>query len=204
MSKLKITKNKVIVILSIILITSCVFIKINDIYNKHKEENKEQKMINELINDSSNSTNNTTTNNIKETTTKDKKYNYVAVLEIPKIDLRKGLVMATSNFNSINYAVSIDKNSKFPNEIGNFILYAHSGNSRISYFDRIKELNKSDEVKVFYNGIWYKYNVVKKYEIDKTGKMSIYNDYKNSYITLVTCSQKDKTKQVVVLGKMVD
>ena len=60
--------------------------------------------------------------------------NYTAVLEIPSISLKRGVVDSTKNFKSINYAISVDKNSNYPNENGNFILYAHSGNSNIAFF----------------------------------------------------------------------
>ena len=50
---------------------------------------------------------------------------YTAVLEIPKINLKRGVVDSTKNFKSINYAISVDNNSKYPNEKGNFILYSH-------------------------------------------------------------------------------
>ena len=185
MRKVKITRNNIIVLLSIILITICLFIKINDSYRQVKEERNEQNAIN-------NSIINNKTNN---------KYNYIAVLEIPKIGLKRGLVMATKNFKSINYAVSIDNNSKFPDEIGNFILYAHSGNSKMSYFDNIKKLTNNDVVKVYYENVWYTYQIFDKYEITKGTNLKIYNDGKNKSITLVTCSQEDKSKQIILLGK---
>lgn len=40
--------------------------------------------------------------------------NYTAVIEIPSINLKRGVVDSTSNFNSINYAISVDKNSNYP------------------------------------------------------------------------------------------
>ena len=202
MRKVKITRNNIIVLLSIILITICLFIKINDSYRQVKEERNEQNAINELIDKKVDTTienkvklsrnmNNKTNN----------KYNYIAVLETPKIGLKRGLVMATKNFKSINYAVSIDNNSKFPDEIGNFILYAHSGNSKMSYFDNIKKLTNNDVVKVYYENVWYTYQIFDKYEITKGTNLKIYNDGKNKYITLVTCSQEDKSKQIILLGK---
>ena len=54
--------------------------------------------------------------------------NYTAVLEIPSIDLKRGVVDSTKNFSSINYAISVDEHSNYPDKEGNFILYAHSGN----------------------------------------------------------------------------
>ena len=180
------------------MILLCIFIKINDVYNEKKIEKQEEEQITDIIN------NNYSLEAINETSdnkTSSKGDNYIAVLEIPKIGLKKGLVMATKNFNSINYAVSIDKNSKFPDSVGNFILYAHSGNSKISYFDKLKNLENDDEIRIYYNGLWYTYVVIRKYEVDKTGRLSIYSDNENKYITLTTCSQENKQKQIVILGK---
>ena len=83
--------------------------------------------------------------------------NYTAILEIPSIDLKQGVVDSTKNFSSINYAISVDKNSNYPNELGNFILYAHSGNSYISYFRKLNRVNINDDIYVYYQGIKYHY-----------------------------------------------
>ena len=200
MLKRKITRNNILTTLSIILIFSCILIKIYDLYKKEKVIQKEIEEINYIIETPKEEYEHKAENKIK----KESKYSYEAVLEIPKINLRKGLVKSTKNFDSINYAVSIDENSIYPNEIGNFILYAHSGNSSISYFDNLKYLDINDEIKIYYKGKWYFYNVLKKYEIDKNGMLSIYNDGISKYITLTTCSQENKNKQIVILGKQKD
>ena len=203
MLKRKITRNNILTILSIILILSCILIKIYDLYKKEKVIQKEIEEINYIIETPKEKENENIQKEEKKVK-KETKYIYGAVLEIPKINLRKGLVKSTKNFDSINYAVSIDENSIYPNEIGNFILYAHSGNSSISYFDNLKYLDINDEIKIYYKGKWYFYNVLKKYEIDKNGMLSIYNDGISKYITLTTCSQENKNKQIVILGKQKD
>ena len=200
MLKRKITRNNILTILSIILIFSCILIKIYDLYKKEKVIQKEIEEINYIKEPPKVKKDEKEENKIKKET----KYSYEAVLEIPKINLRKVLVKSTKNFDSINYAVSIDEHSIYPNEIGNFILYAHSGNSSISYFDNLKYLDINDEIKIYYKEKWYFYNVLKKYEIDKNGMLSIYNDGISKYITLTTCSQENKNKQIVILGKQKD
>lgn len=203
MLRRKITRNNILTILSIVLIFSCILIKIYDLYKKEKVIQKEIEEINYIIETPKEKENENIQKEEKKVK-KESKYIYEAVLEIPKINLRKGLVKSTKNFDSINYAVSIDENSIYPNEIGNFILYAHSGNSSISYFDNLKYLDINDEIKIYYKGKWYFYNVLKKYEIDKNGMLSIYNDGISKYITLTTCSQENKNKQIVILGKQKD
>ena len=128
---------------------------------------------------------------------------YKAILEIPKINLKKGMVESTKNFSSINYAISIDKSSNYPDEEGNFILYAHSGNSKIAYFRNLNKLNVNDEVFVYYEGVKYSYQIINKYEIEKTGKMEVIRDSKRKLITMVTCIS-NTNKQVVLIGEQIE
>lgn len=130
--------------------------------------------------------------------------NYTAIIEIPKINLKRGVVDSTKNFKSINYAISVDSISKYPNEIGNFILYAHSGTSNISFFRNLNKVNINDKVYVYYNGIKYEYEIFKKYDIEKTGKAGILTTNSEKYITLITCNPNKKGYQVVVIGKQVN
>lgn len=130
--------------------------------------------------------------------------NYTAILEIPKISLKRGVVDNTRNFNSINYAISVDNSSNYPNEKGNFILYSHSGNSNIAFFNRLYKLEINDDIYVYYNGIKYHYSIFKKYDIEKTGKAKVINLKDNKYITLITCNQNKKGYQIVIEGKIID
>lgn len=142
---------------------------------------------------------------IKQETKKEmKKINYTAVLEIPSIKLKQGIINVTSNFESINYAVSADKKGSYPDQKGNFILYAHSGNSRIAYFDNLYKVNIEDDIYVYYNGIKYHYSIFDKYNIEKNGKLNILSTTTNQYITLVTCNQQDRNKQIVIVGKLIN
>ena len=137
----------------------------------------------------------------KETTSN---ITYTAVLEIPKINLKRGVVNNTKNFRSINYAISVDNSSKYPNENGNFILYSHSGNSSIAFFNKLYKVDKDDDIYVYYNGIKYHYKVVKKYDIEKTGKAKVISSKSDKYITLITCNQSRNGYQIVIEGKIMD
>jgi len=140
----------------------------------------------------------------KENETNSKSINYTAILEIPVINLKQGVVNSTKNFSSINYAISVDQNSNYPNELGNFILYAHSGNSYISFFRKLNKVNINDDIYVYYNGLKYHYVIENKYDIEKTGKAKVISRKDNKFITLITCNQDRKGYQVVVEGKIVD
>lgn len=135
---------------------------------------------------------------------KEKQLEHTAVLEIPKINLKRGIVNSTKNFNSINYAISADSNSNYPNENGNFILYAHSGNSRIAFFNKLYKVELNDDIYIYYNGTKYHYVVINKYDIEKTGKATVMDSKVNKYITLITCNQQKDGYQIVVVGKLVE
>ena len=139
-----------------------------------------------------------------ETTESKNEIDYKAILEIPIINLKSGIVDNTENFNSINYAISADNSSNYPNENGNFILYSHSGNSSIAFFKKLYKVNVNDSVYVYFNGIKYEYKIFKKYDIPKTGKAKVINSKKDRYITLITCNQSHKGYQIVMIGKLIN
>lgn len=141
---------------------------------------------------------------IEEIDNKNYAINYTAVLEIPSINLKRGVVDNTKGFKSINYAISVDNSSNYPNNNGNFILYSHSGNSNIAFFNKLYKLEINDDVYVYYNGMKYHYRIFNKYDIEKTGKAKIINLKDNKYITLITCNQNKKGYQIVIEGKLVD
>lgn len=141
---------------------------------------------------------------VEENKTEQKEINYTAIIEIPKINLKRGVVDSTKNFSSINYAISVDKNSNYPNENGNFILYAHSGNSNIAYFRNLNKVNKNDSIYIYYSGVKYEYKITNKYTIEKKGTANVISSKDKRYITLITCSQEQKNKQIVLVGNLMN
>lgn len=140
----------------------------------------------------------------EENNTKSYEINYTAVLEIPSINLKRGVVDNTNGFRSINYAISVDISSNYPDKMGNFILYAHSGNSTIGYFNKLTSVNLNDDVYVYYNGTKYHYTIYDKYDIEKTGKAKVITAKDKKYITLITCNQQRKGYQIVLIGNLID
>ena len=62
-------------------------------------------------------------------------YDYIAVLEIPKINLKRGLVSTDSKYNNVNYNIKIVDGSLMPYvRNGNLILAGHNGSAYISFF----------------------------------------------------------------------
>jgi len=144
----------------------------------------------------------TTSEEVKEVSKQKVKYDYIAVLKIPKINLEKGLVAKDSKYNNINYGVEILKESDSPDVInGNVILAAHSGTANISYFRNLDKINVGDEAIIYYQGKTYKYVFSKIYDIEKTGKAVIKRDNNTSTLTLVTC-RHNTNKQIVLIANL--
>lgn len=135
----------------------------------------------------------------------DNSSNYIAILEIPKINLRKGLYNINNMNNNVNRNIEILEASNMPDvENGNFILASHSGTGRTAYFDDLPKLDINDLIYIYYDNIKYTYQIYDKYDVDKDGTIEVSRIKNKSMITLTTCNQIDKSKQVVVLGELIE
>ena len=139
-------------------------------------------------------------NNIDEDITEEKDLiDYIAVVEIPKIKLVRGLVDKNDSLNNVDYNIQILKESTMPNvDYSNLYLAAHSGSSSVSYFKYLDRLIYNDEVYIYYQNIKYIYKVVKLYEIDKNGYAEIQRRGGTKHLILVTCIDGTE-KQLVII-----
>ena len=136
----------------------------------------------------------------KQEEKKTSNYNYIGVLEIPKINIKRGFLNIKDKGNNVNKNLQVIKGSDMPNvKNGNLIIAAHSGNSYISYFKNLYKLSDEDVAYVYFNNIKYTYKVAGKYDAEKNGKVTIHRDNKKNTLTLITCSQTEKTKQIVYI-----
>lgn len=127
--------------------------------------------------------------------------NYVGYLEIPKINLKQGLVSVDDVNNDVNKNIQTIYPSNWPDvKGGNLILASHSGTSSISYFKNLYQLNVNDKVNIYYNGQKYNYKIANIYEVAKNGKVAIYRDTKNTTLTLITCTKNNDTSQTVYIA----
>ncbi|MBQ7140903.1 MAG: sortase [Bacilli bacterium] len=125
------------------------------------------------------------------------KESYLAVLKIDKIKLERGIYNINSKNNNVNKNIKILKESDMPDkENGNVIIAGHSGSSYIAYFKNLVKLNNGDEAKIFYNGKTYIYNLVRSYEVEKTGKITLSKNKDKQTLTLITC-KTNTNKQIV-------
>lgn len=146
-------------------------------------------------------TDNTTTEEVVEEK-KETSINYIAVLRIPKINFKRGLVDKDSKYNNIKYNIMIHKESDAPDkEGGNVILVAHSGTAGVSYFRNVDKLSLNDEIYLDYNNKTYSYKITNIYDIEKTGIAPIRKETTKSTITLITC-RHNTNKQIVVIAEI--
>lgn len=132
-------------------------------------------------------------------------YNYIAVLEIPSIKLKRGLVDYKSKYNNVKYNIQIIEHSQMPDiENSNLILAGHNGTSNVSFFYDLDKLKEDSLVYVYYNNIKYIYKINNNYEVKKDGKVEIIRNRNKTTITLITCKKDSEDKQLVYIGYLVD
>lgn len=164
------------------------------IYNKYQEKQEEIKL--EYFFEVSTIDN----YNVIEDT---KQEDYIAVLEIPSINLKKGLYAIDSKNNNVNKNIEIIDSSDMPDITkGNFILAGHSGTGRIAFFDNLDKLIVDDTIIVYYKNIKYIYQINNIESIVKDGTIEIKREFE-SMITLTTCNQENKNEQLVITGILV-
>ena len=189
---------------SFILLFGIYLISIKYVDNYYKDK-RDQRNLNNFFNEE-----NLPTNNIENKAIVNKKStinvenNYIAVLEIPKINIKRGLLAIDNKYNNIEYNITILKGSDYPDvENGNFILASHSGTGRIAFFSNLNKLNIDDYVYVYYKKIKYTYKVNNKYLAEKNGTLKLSASHEKSIITLTTCDPNSKSKQLIVIGELV-
>lgn len=125
---------------------------------------------------------------------------YIGAIEIPSINLKQGLVNPRSKDNYVNKNIEIIKPYHTPKDDGKvMILASHSGTSKVAFFNKLKNIELNDLVYIYYENIKYKYKVINKYQIKKTGYFNMENKDNKTLLVLITCNQDNSNKQIVVI-----
>lgn len=136
---------------------------------------------------------------------KDIEDTYDMILSIPQIQLKKGIYEKNDKRNNIEENVTIHEQSDFPDqEHSNVILMAHSGSGKKAFFHDLEKLNEDSLIEFYYQRTKYVYKIDHYYSELKIGTLSIQRDHTKKSITLITCSQKDKTRQLIYVGYLID
>ena len=182
MPKKKIIKTSLIILIGSIILISIYYLSL------YCENRKEEKLIRKYFNTTINDTGYQKISND----------NYIGILEIPAINLRKGFYNIDNKNNNVNKNIQVLEKSSMPDHENSFLAIAgHSGNGRKSFFKDLYKLSINDEIIIYYNNNEYFYKINNIYEEDKDGTIEIKkDDYPK--LVLTTCSQKDKTKQIII------
>lgn len=128
---------------------------------------------------------------------------YIGILEIKKIKLKKGFYKLNSNLNNVEKNIMIVSSSNMPDvNKGNLILASHSGNSSVSYFRYLDKLDMEDIASIYYLGKEYDYKLVNYYDVNKNGMVQIIKNNDISTLTLITC-KKNTDKQTVFIFELI-
>lgn len=197
--------KKIFLIISIIIVFIGMCMLIHSIYQDKQYQNKDEELIEEFFDNYDDSS------NIVEEPTEDvNNYqepdysSYLAVIEIPSISLKTGVVMSNSSYTTMNRNVSIYPSSDMPNiENGNFILFAHNGTSKVSYFRNINKLKNGNDIYIYYNNEQYTYKVIKRYDVAMTDSTPLNKMKDNTIITLITCKSGNNKYRTIIVGELV-
>ena len=144
-------------------------------------------------------TNKTTTRNISTTT----KIGFNHIKEdiqgkiiINKINLSNNLYDINSKENTVEKNVTILKGD-FEKQNDTVVIAAHSGNSKISYFQNLDKLQINDKVKIIYNNKNYTYIIKDIWNTKKNGEIKI-PQMNTNQLVLTTCSPNKKNYQLII------
>ena len=100
-------RNKIFIILGILLIVIGIVFWIIPFYNNKVEDKKEDNLINEYIDSTEQEITVIEPETVPEETKTVETIKYSMVIEIPKIGLKKGIYGLDSRYNSISYGIQV-------------------------------------------------------------------------------------------------
>lgn len=183
--------KKILTIVLFISTSMIIIIKLNNLIKVNNENYEINTYLNNYNEEVSYKNNNKT------------KEEYLGILEIKKIKLRKGFYKFNSNLNDVDKNIMIVSSSDMPNvNKGNLILASHSGNSSVSYFKYLDKLDMEDIASIYYLGKKYDYKLINYYDVNKNGSVQIIKNNDINTLTLITC-KKNTDKQTVFIFELI-
>ncbi|HPE15009.1 MAG TPA: sortase [Bacilli bacterium] len=201
-------KSRLLLVVGFLLFIIGVGIYTGNIYYNHYLDMQDDKHVEDFLDNENNDDQEAIVNDDGEVQEVDNTptatYDYIGVLEIPSIGVKRGFLNINDKNNVVNKNIQVIEKSDMPDiKNGNLIIAAHSGSGRVSYFKNLYKLATSDTAYIHYNGVKYTYSVVDRYEVEKTGEVVIKRNNDKTTLTLISCSQTDKTKQIVYILELV-
>ena len=202
--KTKINKSQLIEIGSFLIILLCAGAMFYQIYSNNKKDQLNDNLIQEYFEEEIQNNEVIEENEqvVEEQPVHVNYENYIGVLEIKKINLKRGFYSKASRNNNVNRNIQFLNESDMPNvENGNVIIAGHSGSSYVSFFRNLNKLDLYDEAIIYFEGKQYNYQLKNKYEIDKTGQAVIKRNKEKNVLTLITCKH-NTNKQIVFIFEL--
>lgn len=178
-----IPKNKVVSIIVLIILTLGTIYLITNIYKYHEDNKNNQKSIDSFM------------NHEIQKEEKNEKYNYNSVLEIPSINIKRGILNIDNKYNDAKYNIQLIKENE-----NTIVLAAHNGNSNNSFFSTLHTIELGAEINYYKNDKKYKYIYSETYDAPKDGYINLYYDDKQKSIILITCKENVNDAQSVYIG----
>lgn len=119
----------------------------------------------------------------------------IALLEIPKINLKVAVAEGTTD-DIISQAVGHFKGTAKPGEVGNFALVGHRNFTTGEFFLKIDKLKPGDDIIVTTVDKTYNYKITGQETVNPQD-VHVLNPTKTPTITLITCSLSGKQRLVV-------
>lgn len=129
--------------------------------------------------------------------------NVLAVVNIPKVDIRYPVVEGTTS-SILKKSLGHFKGTALAGDVGNFCVAGHRNSSYAKYFNRLDEVNIGDEILVETRTNQYTYVVTKTFKIHES-QSDVLDQTDEKKITLITCTNGFKPKyRIVVQGILKD
>lgn len=125
--------------------------------------------------------------------------NPIAVLEIPKINLKVVVAEGTDD-EIIKYAVGHFKDTAMPGDLGNFALAGHRNYDTGEFFLRLNKLEVNDDIIVSTHDKTFTYKVTDSFTVAPEDTY-VLDKSEDAIITLVTCTYDGKDR-LIVKGKL--
>lgn len=125
--------------------------------------------------------------------------NPIAILEIPKINLKVVVAEGTDD-EIIKYAVGHFKDTAMPGDLGNFALAGHRNYDTGEFFLRLNKLEVNDDIIVSTHNKTFTYKITDSFTVAPEDTY-VLDKSEDAIITLVTCTYDGKDR-LIVKGKL--
>jgi sortase A len=130
--------------------------------------------------------------------------NVSAIIQIDTIGLSEPLLIGVDAEN-LDIGIVELLGSQPMGHVGNYCLAGHNSKAEGRHFNRLGELDRADEIKIFDGAFTYKYVVFDSFPAEDGDIWPLQNLYNDSVLTMVTCDySKPQAGRLVVQARLVD